>query len=118
MLSSTPDATALSTLISALRRFNQFDGKMQVSTILTLLEIAHAEAKNEDISVQDIEKRVGLMSGTASRNVYYWGEGHKDMRGGHEMVNVGFDPSDRRKRSLRMTNKGKAFINELVKGAH
>lgn len=34
------------------------------------------------------------------------------------MVNVGFDPSDRRKRSLRMTNKGKAFINELVRGAH
>lgn len=80
MVTATPDATALSTLISALRRFNQFDGKMQVSTILTLLEIALAEAKNEDISVQDIEKRVGLMSGTASRNVYYWGEGHKDMR--------------------------------------
>lgn len=100
-------------LIRALRRFNQFDGKMQVSTILTLLEIAHAEASNTDISTQDIEHRVGLYSGTASRNVYYWGEGHKDMRGGHEMITIGFDPSDRRKRSLRMTNKGKAFIAEV-----
>jgi DNA-binding MarR family transcriptional regulator len=113
---TTDERQVLSLLIGALRRFNQFDNQMQVSTILTLLEIAHAESFGKDISVQDIEKNVGLYSGTASRNVYYWGEGHKAMKGGHEMITVNFDPNDRRKRSLRMTNKGHAFIGDIVNG--
>ncbi|MBT1154402.1 winged helix-turn-helix transcriptional regulator [Aminobacter anthyllidis] len=110
------DARELNVIIRALKRFSQFDHKMQVSTILTLLEIALAERNNEEISVQDIEKRVGLQSGTASRNTYYWGEGHRENTGGHEMINIGFAPNDRRKRTLRLTNKGKAFINDVVKG--
>lgn len=104
------------TLKTALRRFAQFDLKMQVSTILTLLEVGLAEAAQEDISVQDIERRVGLQSGTASRNCYYWAEGHRDMTGGHELIAIGFDLSDRRKRTLRLTNKGKAFFHDLTKG--
>jgi hypothetical protein len=118
MPTSTVERQVLSGLINSLRRFNQFDTKMQVSTILTLLEIALAEDKDEEISVQDLEKRIGLLSGTSSRNVYYWGEGHKDMRGGHEMVDVRIDPIDRRKRSLRLTHKGRAFINQLTGGVH
>lgn len=116
MAENVIDRQALGLLIGSLRRFNQFDTKMQVSTILTLLEIALADKSGEDISVQEIEKRVGLFSGTASRNVYYWGEGHKAMQGGHEMITIAFDPNDRRRRSLRLTNKGRAFISDLVKG--
>lgn len=115
-LEHTTDKQVMRSLKRVLYRFNQFDPKMQVSTILTLLEIAEAEMEGATISVQDIEKKVGLLSGTSSRNVYYWGEGHKDMRGGHEMITIGFDVSDRRKRSLRMTSKGKAFINQLLEG--
>ncbi|TIO06905.1 MAG: hypothetical protein E5X88_21050 [Mesorhizobium sp.] len=108
------DLKALTTLMNALQRFNQFDPKMQVSTVLTLLEIAAAEEADKEISVQDIERQVGLQSGTASRNCYYWAEGHKDMTGGHEMVRIDFDRSDRRKRSLTLTNKGRAFIRSLA----
>ncbi|WP_173931440.1 hypothetical protein [Chelativorans sp. Marseille-P2723] len=118
MTTKTEKDEALQTLKQLkryLHRFNQFDPKMQVSTILTLLEIAEAELLNKAISVREIERNVGLLSGTASRNVYYWGEGHKDMKGGHEMVTIGFDPEDRRRRSLLMTPKGWAFINQLVK---
>lgn len=79
-------------------------------------EIAAAQDRGEDISVQDIERKVGMKSGTASRNVYYWGEGHKDMTGGYEFITIAFDPSDRRKRSLRLTNKGRAFVNQLLGG--
>lgn len=89
---------------------------LQISTVLTLLEIALATERKEGIGVQDIEQKVGLLSGTASRNVYYWGEGHKMMKGGLEYITVAFDPNDRRKRTLTLTNKGKAFINELIRG--
>lgn len=112
------DRKSLSVLMRAFYRFNQFDSKIQVSTILTLLEIAAAEQRGEDISVQDIEKRVGLQSGTASRNVYYWGEGHKEMKGGHQMITIDFDINDRRRRSLRLTAKGKAFIRDMLEGVN
>jgi DNA-binding MarR family transcriptional regulator len=105
---------SIDALITALRRFNQFDHKMQVSTILTFLECAKAERNRKDISVQDIEKLVGLRSGTASRNVYYWADGHKDMTGGHNLITVTMNSEDRRRRDLRLTAKGKAFLGQLL----
>lgn len=112
----TSGEVRLAELTSMLQKFSQFDPKMQVSTILTLLEIAKADIRGTPISTGDIEKRVGLLSGTATRNVYYWGEGHSAMRGGHEYVDVKMDINDRRRRVLRLTNKGKAFINNLTGG--
>lgn len=113
---STTDRAALATVIRALRRFNDIDSKMQVSTILTLLEIADAEYKGKDISIKELETSIGLLSGTASRNAYYWGEGHPQMRGGHEMIRIGFGVTDKRLRTLQLTNKGKTFMNNLLEG--
>lgn len=110
------DQKSLRDVMSALYRFNQFDPKMQVSTILTFLEIAAAEQRGDQISVQDIERKVGMLSGTSTRNVYYWGDGHKDMRGGHQMIKIDFDPNDRRRRALNLTAKGKAFLSQLLGG--
>lgn len=109
------DKNNIRELIKQLRAFNQIDTKMQVSTILTLLEIAKAEASREECSVQQIESNVGLKSGTASRNVYYWSDrGPKDMpHSGYGFITVTFDPEDRRKRSLLLSAKGRAFINNL-----
>lgn len=104
---------SLKYLKKILGRFSAFDQKMQVSTILTLLEIAEADAEKREISVVDIEKAVGLLSGTASRNAYYWADGHKEGAGGHQFVKIDFG-SDRRRRSLQMTPKGTAFINQLL----
>lgn len=106
----------LNQIIRTLRRFNDIDPKMQVSTILTFLEIAKAEGEARDISVQDIERLVGLKSGTASRNVYYWAGGHKDMAGGFELVNASISSEDRRRRELRLTAKGKTFLTRLIGG--
>ena len=112
------DRENLTKFIRALKRFSQFDTKMQVSTMLTLLEVADAALAKEDISVQDLERRIGLLSGTASRNVYYWAEGHNDMRGGHNMVNVEISPQDRRRRDLTLSPKGRAFINNVLGDLH
>lgn len=38
------------------------------------------------------------------------------MTGGHEMITVTMNPADRRRRDLRLTAKGKAFITQLVGG--
>lgn len=107
-----PDAK-LHTVIGLLKRFSGFDTSMQVSTILTLLEIARSDDLKSEVSVQDIEKQVGLLSGTASRNVYYWAEGHREMRGGHGFVRIDFG-KDRRRRALTLTPKGRAFIHSAM----
>jgi DNA-binding MarR family transcriptional regulator len=104
----------LHSLIRALKRFNQFDTKMQVSTMLTLLEIAAANEDRKDISVQDLERSIGLLSGTASRNVYYWADGGKDMTGAHQMVTIRMNPEDRRRRELVLNAKGKAFLDTVL----
>ncbi|KQR67851.1 MarR family winged helix-turn-helix transcriptional regulator [Rhizobium sp. Leaf341] len=110
----TTDTTKLRHLIQTLQRFNQLDPKMQVSTILVLLEIASADAAKADIAPQDLEKRTGLLSGTMTRNIYYWEKGHADVSGAHDMVTVSINPQDRRKRSLSLTNKGRAFVNQII----
>lgn len=115
---ATSEREKLAALISALRRFNQFDTKMQVSTMLTILEIAAASMDKRPIAVQDLEQKIGMLSGTASRNAYYWAEGHKDMKGGHNMVEVKISPVDRRRRELALTSKGKAFIDSILGDYH
>lgn len=104
----------LKRLKAAMQVFSQIDHKMQVGTALTLLEIADAEHNGQDISTQDLEKRIGFQSGAASRNVYYWGDGHKEMGGGgHKMITVTMNVNDRRRRDLRLTPKGHALMNRV-----
>ncbi|TWH35616.1 MULTISPECIES: hypothetical protein [unclassified Aminobacter] len=116
MIETNVNAHALSVLIEALRKFNQFDPKMQVSTVLTFLEIAKADMKGEPCTNTDVEKRVGLHSGTASRNIYYWADGHKEMKGGYDLVDVTVSREDRRKRLLSLNPKGRALANQIIEG--
>ena len=101
-----------------LRNFNALDSKMQVSTVLALVEIAIANEDKQDITTKDLEKAMGVMSGTASRNTYYWGDGHKMMSGAFGFVKVEMNPDDRRRRTLNLTEKGKFFINQLTEGTN
>lgn len=93
--------------------FDQFDDKMALSTVKVLLSIATAELEGREISTIDVEKDTGLASGTTTRNIYYWANGHQQMKGGWNLITVTMHPEDRRKRVLKLTSKGHAFINKL-----
>ena len=105
----------ISTAINALEKFNTLDRKMQVSTILTLLHVAAADERNEDITIGDIEKLIGMKTGTSTRNVYYWAEGHAEVRGGHKFIEIISDENDKRRRLLKLTSLGRSFIRSLSK---
>lgn len=104
----------LGRLIKALGRFNEFDTKMQVSTILTLLESAKASMDGSPLSACDLTDLIGMPSGTASRNAYYWAHGHQDNTGRHMMVTVTPGPKDRRLREIELTARGKAFMDSVL----
>ena len=107
----------LSKLISALSRFSQYDNKMQLSTILTLLYVAQHEDEKEGVTTKNLQDWVGLLSGTATRNAYYWADGHKDMpNSGYGLLEVMIHPDDRRRRILKLTPKGRAFISQIEEG--
>ncbi len=100
--------------IEFLRRFEQFDIKMQLSTALALLYIARHQDRPQGVTTGDIHNWIGLGSAAASRNVNYWAEGTPDMpNSGLNLVSVRISPNDRRKRELRLTPRGENFVAEL-----
>lgn len=97
-----------------IERFTQFDAKMQLSTVLTLLLVAEHDEDPKGFSTQDVQRLLGVSNAAASRNTAYWSHGVDEMPGsGHGFISIDFDLVDRRKRSLRLTPKGRAFINQL-----
>ena len=107
-------AANLNKLVGAIERFGQFDVKMQLSTMLTLLLVAQHQDDPDGFSTRDVQRILGISNAAASRNCMYWADGTGSMPGaGHGLVTIGFDPMDRRLRTLRLTPKGVAFINRL-----
>ena len=105
----------LDSLIAALQYFNKIDPKMQVSTILVLLETANAHQKGSEIIVDQITKMIGIQNTAATRNVHYWADGHKQMpNGGHHFISVNIDLEDRRRRLLKPTETGDAFLKDVI----
>jgi DNA-binding MarR family transcriptional regulator len=100
----------------ALMLFNDIDPKMQVSTILTLLEVANAQERGAPHSVQDIATKIGMNGSSASRNVHYWANGHKEMAAGKQMVQVDLDDEDKRRRIITLTDRGHSFVSHILDG--
>ncbi|MBL4783858.1 MAG: hypothetical protein JKY49_00370 [Cohaesibacteraceae bacterium] len=101
-------------LIRQLGYFSSIDNNMQVGTILALLQVALAVSRGGHGTTELVEKKVGMGSGTASRNVRYWGSGHKSMSKAMKYMTNEMDPEDNRKRVLRLTHTGEAFIDKIM----
>jgi DNA-binding MarR family transcriptional regulator len=89
--------------------FSRVDPEMQLSTMLTFLEIA----KRGHCTQKDIELVLGLTNASASRNVGYWCEWQRHQVPGRGFVTREENPEDRRYKLLRLTPKGKAFYERL-----
>ncbi|SDR08884.1 hypothetical protein [Pseudovibrio sp. Tun.PSC04-5.I4] len=114
MSKTTKHSEALRRIIDALAPFKDHDAKMQVSTVLTLLEIAAHQEEGQTLHPHGLQKKIGYQSGTATRNIYYWCDGHKDVRGGHNYARVAADKSDGRRRELYLTETGTAFVRRVT----
>lgn len=97
-----------------LRALASIDPTMQISTAQVLLYISHHQDKEGGLSTGELRAALGMTPATASRNSYYWADGTPAMPGsGYGMVTIHVDPMDRRRRVLRLTPKGKNFIDTL-----
>ena len=101
-------------LVKALERLAQFDINMQLSTAMSLLYVARFQDRDGGVTTSDLTNWLGLSTASASRNSYYWADGTKDMpNSGYNLITVVPDPVDRRRRQLRLTPRGEAFIRQL-----
>lgn len=108
------DMKTLTRLLAALNRFRQYDHRMQVSTVMTLLEVALADEAGRDLHPKDIERRIGLHTGTTSRNIWYWSEGTQGMTGAHKLIDIVPSSTDRRQKFLKMNSRGRAFVDSVI----
>ena len=103
----------MSKVIRVLDSFSFLDHKMQIMTAQVLLMVADAEINNKEVQLRDISKKFDVPSGTASRNIHYWAEGHTERKGGMGLLSINTDPTDPRKIQIRLTGKGRMFVHQL-----
>lgn len=109
-----PTDGSLNKVLTIFQRMSQFDVKMQLSTAMALLYVAKYQDRDGGVTTADLSKWLGVTAAAASRNSYYWADGTHDMPGGgFGLISISIDQEDRRRRCLRLTPRGEAFIDQL-----
>jgi DNA-binding MarR family transcriptional regulator len=106
-------------LVNAIRLievFRQIEPNMQLQTAATFLYIAQKDLKGEHPSLVELGNDLASSQSTASRNVLLLSETFVKDKPGHGLVESFDDPMDRRKKMIRLTPKGRLFLDK-VRGA-
>lgn len=100
--------------IQRIRTITSVDPDMTLQQLHCLLVIA---ASPEGTYLTDIANKVGITLATASRYISGLGKIDRHHREGLKLIESFEDPKERRKKIIRLSGKGKAFINHVYGGA-
>lgn len=96
-------------LIQLMETLRAIDPEMPAQTVLTFLYIA----QEPNISMRDLQAKLGLASSSTSRNVAALSKHHKLGKEGADVVEAYEDPVDRRYKRVRLTGKGTALARRI-----
>jgi len=104
-------AKKLEDLMQALETLRELDSDMPMAQAVCLLLIA----KNEGLSLRELAQQAGVGMASASRYVSYFGKPHAGLvhKKGMGLVVATEDPQERRRKTITLTAKGRALINQL-----
>ena len=102
-----PDETA--TLVHVLEAFRRLDPDLPIQYALSFMTIA----RNEGLSIGELAERLGIAQSSASRNVAALSRWHSFGKAGLDLVQAQEDPRERRRKIVTLTEKGRAFLEEL-----
>lgn len=102
---------ASKSILRLIERFRMLDSEIQAQSMAVLLKVAKHPVP---IKMAEIAEELGLSQSTVSRNVAYLGDWNRHKTKGHELVEAFEDPMERRRKLVRLTAKGKRFVNELT----
>jgi len=102
-----PDEIA--TVTRVLEAFRTLDPDLPIQYALSFMTIA----QNEGISIGELADRLGIAQSSASRNVAALSRWHSFGKAGLDLVSAQEDPRERRRKVVALTDKGRAFLDEL-----
>ena len=97
-------------ILRLLESFRALDAEFPLQQAITLLQIA----LNEGMSQTEIMARIGLSTSGLSRNVASLGDYHRGGQPGYNFIEAKTDPTERRRKPLTITGKGRSFLRSLM----
>ena len=97
--------------IQLIHGISKIESEMPLQQLHILLLIAKA---GEGTSLTDLAKEAGIGLATASRYVSALGKQNRHRQEGLLMVESFEDPMERRKKIIRLTEKGRIALNKLI----
>lgn len=90
--------------------FRALDPTMPLQLAYTFILCAIYEGE----SIGDIARRAGFALSTTSRHVLDLGEFDRKKGPGYKLVETRIDPMELRKKSIHLTPKGRALLNQII----
>ena len=90
--------------------FRALDPTMPLQLAYTFILCAIYEGE----SIGDIARRAGFALSTTSRHILDLGEFDRKKSQGYKLVETRVDPMELRKKSIHLTPKGRALLNQLI----
>lgn len=102
-----PDEVTI--VVHVLEAFRTLDPDLPIQYALSFMTIAHSEG----ISIGELAERLGIAQSSASRNVAALSKWHSFGKAGLDLVQAQEDPRERRRKIVTLTDKGRAFLEDL-----
>lgn len=90
--------------------FRSLDPTMPLQLAYTFILCAIYEGE----SIGDIARRAGFATSTTSRHILDLGEYDRKKNPGYQLVETIIDPMELRKKSVRLTPKGRNLLNQII----
>ncbi len=99
----------VATIVHVLEAFRTLDPDLPIQYALSFMTIAQSEG----ISIGELAERLGIAQSSASRNVAALSRWHSFGKAGLDLVQAQEDPRERRRKIVTLTDKGRAFLEDL-----
>ncbi len=103
--------TTYTNKLNVLSEFRKIDPEMPMQMAVVFLVVADEEG----INMADLSKKAAIAQSSASRNVAALSKWHRLNKAGHDLLHTKEDPTERRRKLVYLTPKGKQVAKAIAK---
>ena len=113
---SDVSAITMRSILMGLQRIREESNELPISILITLLGVAiytPAGDTQQELSILELSKKVGIPYSTTSRHLRYLGKFQYPGKPGLGLVDTGEMVMDRRQKYVVLTPKGQRFVAQV-----